>query len=206
MKPLSKKQLAKITTSDVPMNLRKSPPERLIDQSTTHNISLMLPNTNLSTMLVACSAKKTVHNKLSESSEEDSEEEKISSKKPKTTKTLEALRTKTTFNLQLSLSSEESKTDFQFNAKYEANMRALGHALCNWRFEKCCLTNCLTMRCQFKDGCSNFAHKRCSILWSRTHKRNVKDIESIGRFYQEHYRDYDKEVLPTQTDNGTDCI
>jgi hypothetical protein len=58
MKPLSKKQLAKITTSDVPMNLRKSPPERLIDQSTTQNISLTLLNTNLSTMLAVCSAKK----------------------------------------------------------------------------------------------------------------------------------------------------
>jgi hypothetical protein len=57
-KTLSKKKLAKITTSDVPMNLRKSPPERLIDQSTTQNISLMLPSTNLSTTLVACSAKK----------------------------------------------------------------------------------------------------------------------------------------------------
>jgi hypothetical protein len=132
MKPLSKKQLAKITTSDVPMNLRKSPPERLIDQSTTQNISLTLPNTNSSTMLVACSAKKNVHNQSSESSEEDSEEEKMSSKKPKTIKTLEALCTKTTFDLQSSSSSEESKTDSQFNAKYEADMRALGRALCNW--------------------------------------------------------------------------
>ncbi len=62
------------------------------------------------------------------------------------------------------------------------------------------------MHCQFKDGCSNFAHKRCSILWSRTHGWNVEDIESIGHFCQEHYMDYDKHVLPTQTDNGTDCI
>ncbi len=206
MKPLFKKQLAKITTSDVPMNLRKSPPERLIDKSTTQKISLTLPNTNLSTSLVACSAKKTVHNQSSESSEEDSKEEKISSKKPKTTKTLEALCTKATFNLQLSLSSEESKTDSQFNAKYEANMRAFGHALCNWQFEKCYLTNRPAMHCRFKDGCSNFAHKRCSILWSRTHRRNVEGIESIGRFCQEHYMDYNKEVLPTQTNNGTDCI
>ncbi len=126
MKLLSKKQLAKITTSDVPMNLRKSPPKRLIDQSTTQNISLKLPNTNLLTMLVACSAKKNVHNQSSESSEENSEEEKGLSKKPKITKTLEASSTKKTFNLQSSLSSEESKTDSQFNAKYEANMRALG--------------------------------------------------------------------------------
>ncbi len=28
----------------------------------------------------------------------------------------------------------------------------------------------------------------------------------IGRFCQEHYRDYDKDVLPTQTNNSTDCI
>jgi hypothetical protein len=83
-------------------------------------------------MLVACSAKKTVHIQLSESSEEDSEEEKISPKKPKTRKTLEASCTKTTFDLQLSSSSEESETDSQFNAKYEANMRAFGRALCNW--------------------------------------------------------------------------
>ncbi len=188
------------------MNLRKSPPERLIDQSTTQNISLTLPNTNLSTTLVACSAQKTVHNQSSKSSEEDSEEEKISSKKPKTTKTLEASCTKKTFNLQLLSSSEESKTDSQFNAKYEANMRALGRALSNWQFEKCYLTNRPAMRCQFKDGCSNFAHKGCSILWSRTHGQNVKGIELIGRFCPEHYMDYNKEVLPTQTDNGTDCI
>jgi hypothetical protein len=49
MMPLSKKQLAKITTSDVPIYLRNSPPETLIDQSTTQNILLTLPNTNLST-------------------------------------------------------------------------------------------------------------------------------------------------------------
>jgi hypothetical protein len=60
MKMLSKKKLARITTSDVPMNLRKSPPERFIDQSTTQNISLMLPSTNSSTTLVACSAKKKI--------------------------------------------------------------------------------------------------------------------------------------------------
>jgi hypothetical protein len=129
------------------MNLKKSPPERLIDQSTTQNISLMLPNTNLSTTLVVCSAKKTVHNQSLESSEEDSEEEKILSKKPKTTKTLDTSCTKTIFDFQSSLSSEESKTDSQFNAKYESNMRALGKALCNWRFEKCYLANCPAMRC-----------------------------------------------------------
>jgi hypothetical protein len=56
--PLSKKQLVKIITSDVSMYLRKSPPETLINQSTTQNILLMLPNTNLSTMVVASSAKK----------------------------------------------------------------------------------------------------------------------------------------------------
>jgi hypothetical protein len=85
-------------------------------------------------------------------------------------------------------------------------MRALGSALCNWRLEKCYLTNRPAMCCQFKDGCSNFAHNRCSILWSRTHRQNVEDIETIGRFCQEHYRDYNKEVLPTQTNNGADCI
>ncbi len=137
-------------------------------------------------MLVVCSAKKTVHNQSSESSEEDSEEEKILSKKPKTTKTLEALCTKTTFDPRSSSSSEESKTDSQFNAKYEANMRALGRALCNWQFEKCYLTKCPAMRCQFKDGCSNFVHKRCFILWARTHGQNVKDIELIGCFCREH--------------------
>jgi hypothetical protein len=72
-KPLSKKQLGKITTSDVPMYLRKSPPETLIDQSTTPNISLTQSNSNLPTMLVASSAKKTNDSQLSESSEEDSE-------------------------------------------------------------------------------------------------------------------------------------
>jgi hypothetical protein len=178
---LSQKQVAKITTS-VPIYLRKSPPETLIDQSTTQNILLMIPNTNLSTTLVASSAKNTVDSQLSESSEEDSEEQKILSKKSKTTKTLEASSMKIAFDLQSSSSSEESKTDSQLNAKYEANMRALGHALCNWRFEKCYLSYCPAMRCQFKDRCSNFAHKRSSILWSMTHRRNVKDIESIGRF------------------------
>ncbi len=153
-KTLSKKNLAKFTTPDVPMNLRKSPPEQLIHQSTTQNMSL-------------------------------------------------------TFDLQGSSSSEESEesdTESQLDAKYEANMRALGHALCNWRFEKCYLSNQPAMRCQFKDGCSNFAHKRCLILWSRAHGQNVNDIESLGRFCQEHYMDYDKEVLPNQTDNGTDCF
>jgi hypothetical protein len=70
---LSKKQVVKRTTSDVPMNLRKSPPETLIDQSTTQNILLTVPNTNLSTTLVVSSAKKTVDSQLSESSEEESE-------------------------------------------------------------------------------------------------------------------------------------
>jgi hypothetical protein len=37
----------------------------------------MLPNTNLSTMLVATSAKKTIDSQLSSSSEEESEEQKI---------------------------------------------------------------------------------------------------------------------------------
>jgi hypothetical protein len=90
MMPLLQKQVAKITTSHVPMYLRKSPPETLIDQSTTQNILLTLPNTNLSTTLVASSSKKTVDSQSSESSEEDSEELKISSKKPKLTKTFEA--------------------------------------------------------------------------------------------------------------------
>jgi hypothetical protein len=58
MMPLSQKQVVKITTSDVPMYLRKSPSETLIDQSTTQNILLTLPNTNLSTTFVASSAKK----------------------------------------------------------------------------------------------------------------------------------------------------
>jgi hypothetical protein len=115
------------------------------------------------------SAKRTVDSQLSESSEEESEEQNFFSKKPKTTKTLEALSTKIAFDLQSSSSSEESKTDSQLNAKYEANMRVLCHALCNLQFEKCYLSNCPAMCCHFKDGCSNFAHKRCSILWSRTH-------------------------------------
>jgi hypothetical protein len=118
------------------MYLRKSPPETLIDQSTTQNILLMLPNTNLSTTLVASSAKKTVDSQLSELSEDNSEEQKILSKKPKVTKTLKASSTKIASYLQSSSSSEESETDSQLNAKYEAHMRALGHALCNWQFEK----------------------------------------------------------------------
>jgi hypothetical protein len=66
-------------------------------------------------------------------------------------------------------------------------MRSHGRALCNWQFEKCCLSNFPAMHCQFKDGCINFVHKRCSIPWSRTHGRNVQDVESVGRFCQEHY-------------------
>ncbi len=71
------KQCIEITTSDVPMNLRKSPPEQLIHQSTAPNASL-------------------------------------------------------TFHLQESSSSDELETEFQLDAKYEANMRALGYPLCNW--------------------------------------------------------------------------
>ncbi len=80
------KQCIEITTPDVPMNLRKSPPEQLIHQSTARNTSL-------------------------------------------------------TFHLQESSSSEESETESQLDTKYEANMRALGHPLCNWGFEKCYLSN-----------------------------------------------------------------
>jgi hypothetical protein len=184
------------------MSLRKVPPETLIDQSTTQNILLMLSNTNLPTMLVASSAKKVVD--IQSSSEEESEEQIISSKKPKTTTTWKALSEKNAFDLQSSSSSEKSETDPQLNAKYEATMRSLGHALCNWQFEKCYLSNCPANCCQFKDGCSNFAHKRCSILFSRTHGRNVEDIES-DCFCQEHNMDYNKQVLPNQTDNGTEC-
>jgi hypothetical protein len=167
----------KKTTSDVPMSLKKSPPETLIDQSITQNISLMLPNTNLSAMLVASSAKKA--DDIQPSSEEESEEQKILSKKPKTKTTLEALSAKIAFNFQSSSSSEESETESKLNAKYEAKMRALGHVLCNWQ---CYLSNCPAMRCQFKVRWSNFARKRCSILWSRTHEQNVTDIELIGCF------------------------
>ncbi len=202
MMQLSKKQVVKKTTSDVPMSLRKSPPETLIEQSTTQNILLMLPNTNLPTTLVASSAKKAVD--IQSSFKEESEEQRFFSKQPNTTTTLETLSGKNAFDLQSS-SSKESETDSQFNAKYEANMRPLGHALCNWQFEKCYLSNCPAMRCHFKDGYSNFAHKRCSILWSRTHRRNVEDIASVGRFCREHYMDNDKQVLPNQTDNGTEC-
>jgi hypothetical protein len=145
------KQCIETTTPDVPMNLRKSPPEQLIHQSTASNTSL-------------------------------------------------------TFHLQESSSSEESETESQLDAKCEANMMALGHPLCNWQFEKCHLSNQPPMRCQFTNRCSNFAHKRCSILWSKTHGRNVDSIESLGRFCQEHYMDYNKEVLPAQTNDGTDCI
>jgi len=144
-------QCIEISTPDVPMNLRKSPPEQMIHQSTA-------PNTSL------------------------------------------------TFDLQQSSSSEESDTESQFDAKYKAHMRALGHPLCNWQFENCFLSNRPAMHCQFTNRCSNFAHKRCSILWSRTHGWNVDSVETIGRFCREHYMYYDKEVLPSQTNNGTDCI
>jgi hypothetical protein len=141
-----------ISTPDVPMNLRKSPPEQMIHQSTA-------PNTSL------------------------------------------------TFDLQQSSSLEESDTESQLDAKYEAHMRALGHPfLCNWQFEKCYLSNRPAMCCQYTNRCSNFAHKRGSILWSRTHRRNVDCIETIGRFCQEHYMYYNNAVLPSQTNNGTDCI
>ncbi len=72
-------QCIEISTPDVPMNLRKSPPEQMIHQSTA-------PKTIL------------------------------------------------TFDLQQSSSSEESDTESQFDAKYKARMRALGHPLCNWQF------------------------------------------------------------------------
>jgi hypothetical protein len=147
----SPKQCMELTTPDVPMHLRKSPPEQMIHQSTARNTSL-------------------------------------------------------TLHLQESSSSEESETDSQIDAKYEANMRALGNPLCNSRCEKCYLSNQPPMRCQFTNGCSNFAHKRCSILWSRTHGRNVDSIENLGRFCREHYMYYDKQVLSTQANNGTDCI
>jgi hypothetical protein len=75
MMQLSKKQVVKKTTSDVPMSLRKSPPETLIDQSTTQNILLMLPNTNLPTTLVASSAKKAVD--IQSSSKKESEEQRF---------------------------------------------------------------------------------------------------------------------------------
>ncbi len=55
---LSKKQVVKNTNSDVSMSLRKSPPETLIDQSTTQNILMTLTKTKLPTTLVASSAKK----------------------------------------------------------------------------------------------------------------------------------------------------
>jgi hypothetical protein len=85
-------------------------------------------------------------------------------------------------------------------------MRALGHPLCNWQIEKGYLSNRPPMHCQYTNGCSNFAHKRCSILWSRTHGQKFNSIESLGCFCQEHYLDYNKEVSLTQTNNGTDCI
>ncbi len=85
-------QCIEISIPDVPMNLRKSPPEQMIYQSTA-------PNTSL------------------------------------------------TFDLQQSSSSEESDTESQLNAKYEAHMRALGHPLCNWQFEKCFLSNQPAMHC-----------------------------------------------------------
>jgi hypothetical protein len=111
-KMLTKKNLAKITTPYVPMNLRKSLPEQLIHQSTNQNMSL-------------------------------------------------------TFDLQESTSSEESEesdTESQLDAKYEVNTRALSHALCNWQFDKCYLSNWPATCCQFKDGCSNFVHNWCLIL------------------------------------------
>jgi hypothetical protein len=93
-----------------------------------------------------------------------------------------APNTSLTFHLQESSLSEELETESQLDAKYQANMRALGHPLCNWQFEKCYLSNWPPMHCKLTNGCSNFAHKRCSILWSRTHGRNVNSIESLGRF------------------------
>ncbi len=178
MKPLSKKQLAKIITSDVPMYLRKSPPKTLIAESTTQNILLMLPNTNLSTMLVASSAKKLLIVNCQFYLKPTLRSRKFP---PRSQRSQRHWRLKNALNLQSS-SSEESETDSLFNAKYEAHMKTLGCAFFNWQFEKCYLSNCPAMRCQFKDGCSNFAHKRCSILWLRTHRQNVKDIESIGHF------------------------
>jgi hypothetical protein len=92
---------------------------------------------------------------------------------------LEASSDKAAMDLQST--SEESGDDSQFTAKYEAQMRTLGHALRNWQFEKCYLSNSPVMRCQFKNSCNNFVHKKCSILWYRTHGQNVQDIESVGR-------------------------
>jgi hypothetical protein len=76
--------------------------------------------------------KETVDSQLSVLSEDNSEEQKNLFKKPKVTKTLEASSTKIAFDLQLSSSYEESETDSQVNDKYEAHMRALGHALRDW--------------------------------------------------------------------------
>jgi hypothetical protein len=87
---------------------------------------LTLPKIKLPTTLVASSAKKAVD--LQWSSEEESEEQNILSKQPKTTTTLEASSEKDAINLQLS-SSEQSNDDSQFTAKYEAHMRSLGYAL-----------------------------------------------------------------------------
>jgi hypothetical protein len=83
------------------------------------------------------------------------------SKKPRTTKTLEALSTKIAFDLQLPSSSEESKTDSQLNAKYEANMRALGHGLNNWQFKKC--------HCQISQQCAVSSKTDAATL----HKKGV---------------------------------
>ncbi len=163
---LSKKQVVEKTSSDVPMSLKNSPPEKMIDQSTAQKILFTEPKTKLTTMLVASSDKEAVDLQLS--SEEESKEQKILSKQQKTTTTLEALSDKEAVDLQSS-SSEESEDDSQFTVKYEEMIRSRGHALCNWQFKKCYLSNRPEMHCQFKDRCSNFAHKRCSILWSRTH-------------------------------------
>ncbi len=168
---LLKKQLAKKNSSNVPMSLRKSPPESIIDQLTAQKNLLEQPNTQL-------------------------------------TATLEAVQVdNNAIDPELfchQLTSEESETSSQLDAKYEAQKRSLGWALCNWQCGKCYLPNCPAICCQFKDSCNNFVHKRCSILWSRTYGQNVQINESVGCFCQEHYMDYDKNVLPNQTNNGAE--
>jgi hypothetical protein len=94
---LLKEQVVKKTSSGTPMPLKKSPHETMIDQSTAQKTLFMQPKTKLTMTLEALSDKEAVD--LQSSSEEKSEDQKISSKQPKTITTLEALSDKEAVDL-----------------------------------------------------------------------------------------------------------
>jgi hypothetical protein len=142
-------RLAKVDSSNIPMSLRNPPPECSIDLSICQKKLLKHATTKLTTTLDAVPIdNKAVH--LAGSSDNEA--------------------------VDLAASSDKSEPSSKLDAKYETNMRSLGHLLCNWWFEKCHLPNYLPMHCQFKNGCNKFAHTRCSVLWSRTHGWNVHDL------------------------------